>query len=56
MKQRFLYSLLSLLAAIMVTGGVAYGQQPEVRGTLSPESIEVGAGSGKELDVYLHGV
>ncbi len=53
MKQRFLYSLLSLLAAIMVMVGVTYGQEPEVRGTLSPESIEVGDQFDYTLDVIV---
>lgn len=53
MKQRFLYSLLSLLAAIVATVGIAYGQEPEVRGTLSPESIEVGDQFDYTLDVIV---
>lgn len=53
MKQRFLYSLLSLLAAIVVMVGVTYGQEPEVRGTLSPESIEVGDQFDYTLDVIV---
>lgn len=60
MKQRFLYSLLSLLAAIMVTGGVALAQstepsnqQPEVRGSLSPEEVEVGDQFEYTLDIFI---
>lgn len=53
MKQRFLYSLLSLLTAIVVMVGVTYGQEPEVRGTLSPESIEVGDQFDYTLDVIV---
>ena len=60
MKQRFLYSLLSLLAAIVVTGGAALAQstepsnqQPEVRGSLSPEEVEVGDQFEYTLDIFV---
>lgn len=53
MIQRFLYSTLGLLVAIMATGGASYAQEPEVRGTLSKESIEVGDQFDYTLDVIV---
>lgn len=53
MKHRFLYSLLSLLVAVVVTGSSVYAQQPEVHGSLSPEEVEVGDQFEYTLDIFV---